>query len=142
MTLAIIWFGNETATAQNVIVQKETEQKSDLPQKNEREEKIFDVVEQPPHFPGGSQAMMDYLSKNVKYPKVAEQLAIQGRVIMAFVVEEDGSITNVKVVRGVHPSLDKEAIRVVEAMPKWIPGKQNGQYVRVKYNLPVTFKLP
>ena len=142
LTLAIIWLGNETATAQNVLNQKKSEQKSDFPKKNEIEEKIFDVVEQPPKFPGGNKALMDYLSKNVKYPKVAEQLAIQGRVIMAFVVEEDGTITNVKVVRGVHPSLDKEAIRVVEAMPKWIPGKQNGQYVRVKYNYPVTFKLP
>ncbi len=142
MTLAIIWFGNETATAQNVVNQKESEQKSAFPKKNEIEEKIFDVVEQPPKFPGGNLALLDYLSNNVQYPRDAEEEGKQGRVVVAFVVEKDGTITNVKVVRSVYPSLDNEAVRIVAAMPKWIPAKQNGEYVRVKYNLPVTFKLP
>ena len=107
----------------------------------EVEQKIFDVVEQPPSFPGGNAALMSWLSSNIHYPPVAEENNIQGRVVMSFVVEPDGSVSNVQVVRGVDPSLDKEATRVVKAMPKWVPGKQNGQAVRVKYNLPVTFKL-
>ena len=107
----------------------------------EVEQKIFDVVEQPPAFPGGNAALMSWLSSNIHYPPVAEENNIQGRVVMSFVVEPDGSVSNVQVVRGVDPSLDKEATRVVKAMPKWVPGKQNGQAVRVKYNLPVTFKL-
>ena len=98
-------------------------------------------MEQPPSFPGGNAALMSWLSSNIHYPPVAEENGIQGRVVVSFVVEPDGSITNVQVVRGVDPSLDKEAVRVTKAMPKWQPGKQNGQAVRVKYNLPVTFKL-
>ena len=105
------------------------------------ETKIFEVVEQMPSFPGGDAALMQFLSKNIKYPVVAEENGIQGRVIATFVVERDGSITDVKVVKSVDPSLDKEAIRVVKSMPKWIPGKQNGSAVRVKYTVPVTFRL-
>ena len=105
------------------------------------ETKIFEVVEQMPSFPGGDAALMQFLSKNIKYPVVAEENGIQGRVIATFVVERDGSITDVKVVKSVDPSLDKEAIRVLKSMPKWIPGKQNGQAVRVKYTVPVTFRL-
>ena len=86
-------------------------------------------------------ALMQYLGSHIKYPTVAEENGIQGRVICTFVVERDGSITDVKVARSVDPSLDKEAVRVVSSMPKWIPGKQNGSAVRVKYTLPVTFKL-
>ena len=107
----------------------------------EEETKVFDVVEQMPQFPGGPNALFEYLSKNIKYPVVAEENGIQGRVIVTFVVERDGSITDVKVVKSVDPSLDKEAQRVVKSMPKWIPGKQNGSPVRVKYTVPVTFKL-
>jgi protein TonB len=109
--------------------------------KQEVAQKVWDVVEQQPSFPGGNAALMSWLSSNIHYPPVAEENGIQGRVVVSFVVEPDGSISNVQVVRGVDPSLDKEAIRVTKAMPKWIPGKQNGQAVRVKYNLPVTFKL-
>ncbi len=105
------------------------------------ETKIFEVVEQMPSFPGGDAALMQFLSKNIKYPVVAEENGIQGRVIATFVVERDGSITDVKVVKSVDPSLDKEAIRVLKSMPKWIPGKQNGSAVRVKYTVPVTFRL-
>ena len=107
----------------------------------EEETKVFDVVEQMPSFPGGDAALMQYLSSHIKYPVVAEENGIQGRVIATFVVERDGSITDVKVVKSVDPSLDKEAIRVLKSMPKWIPGKQNGSAVRVKYSVPVTFRL-
>ena len=105
------------------------------------EYKVFEVVEQMPSFPGGDVALMQYLSKNIKYPPVAEEMGIQGRVICSFVVERDGSVSDIRIKRSVDPSLDKEAMRVVSAMPKWIPGRQNGQMVRVKYNLPVTFRL-
>ena len=107
----------------------------------EEETKVFDVVEQMPSFPGGPSALMQYLSSNIKYPVVAEENGVQGRVVCTFVVEKDGSITDVRVVKSVDPSLDKEAMRVVKSMPKWIPGKQNGSAVRVKYTVPVTFRL-
>ena len=107
----------------------------------EEENKVFDVVEQMPSYPGGMSALMQYLSSNIKYPVIAEENGIQGRVICTFVVERDGSITDVKIAKSVDPSLDKEAMRVVSKMPKWIPGKQNGSAVRVKYTLPVTFRL-
>ena len=107
----------------------------------EEETKVFDVVEQMPSFPGGDAELMKFLSTHIKYPVVAEENGIQGRVIATFVVERDGSISDVKVIKSVDPSLDKEAIRVLKSMPKWIPGKQNGSAVRVKYTVPVTFKL-
>ena len=107
----------------------------------EEETKIFTVVEQMPSFPGGEAALMQYLSKNIKYPPFAEENNIQGRVICTFVVERDGSVSDIRIARSVDPSLDKEAIRVVSGMPRWIPGRQNGQMVRVKYTLPVTFRL-
>ena len=107
----------------------------------EEETKVFDVVEQMPSFPGGPSALMQYLSSNIKYPVVAEENGVQGRVVCTFVVERDGSITDVRVIKSVDPSLDKEAVRVVKSMPKWIPGKQNGSAVRVKYTVPVTFRL-
>ncbi len=105
------------------------------------ENKVFDVVEQMPSFPGGNGALMSYLSSNVKYPVVAQENGVQGRVVVSFVVEKDGSITDVQVVRSVDPSLDREAARVVRSMPRWNPGKQNGSAVRVKYNVPVSFRL-
>ena len=92
-------------------------------------------------FKGGNQAVMDYLRNAIKYPPVAEENGIQGRVVCTFVIERDGSITDVKVVRSIDPSLDKEAIRVIKSMPRWIPGKQNGSNVRVNFTLPITFKL-
>jgi protein TonB len=107
----------------------------------EEENKVFDVVEQMPSYPGGNGALMQYLSSHIKYPVIAEENGIQGRVICTFVVERDGSITDVRIAKSVDPSLDKEAMRVVSSMPKWIPGKQNGSAVRVKYTLPVTFRL-
>ena len=105
------------------------------------ENKIFDVVETSPSFPGGPDACQEWLRRNIHYPPVAEENNIQGRVVVSFVVEPDGSLSNIAVVKGVDPSLDKEAVRVVSAMPKWNPGKQNNVCVRVKYNLPVPFKL-
>ncbi len=107
----------------------------------EEENKVFDVVEQMPSFPGGTAALMQYLSSNVRYPAVAEENGIQGRVTVQFVVEKDGSVTDVKTLKSVDPSLDREAERVVKSMPKWIPGKQNGSAVRVKYFVPVVFRL-
>ena len=125
--------GGEVLKAKEVIAQPE-------PPKEE-ETKVFEVVEVMPTFPGGQQALFEWLSKNIKYPVVAEENGVQGRVIVTFVVERNGSITDVQVAKSVDPSLDKEAVRVVKAMPHWIPGKQNGSAVRVKFTLPVTFRL-
>ncbi|CAK7004592.1 MAG: hypothetical protein PETM_00139 [Petrimonas sp.] len=104
-------------------------------------EEIFVVVEEQPEFPGGNTAMMKFLSDNIKYPVIAQENGIQGRVITNFVVERDGSISDVQVVRGVDPSLDKEAIRVIQSMPKWKAGRQRGSAVRVRFTLPVVFRL-
>ena len=109
--------------------------------KPEVSNKVFDVVEEMPHFPGGAAALQAFLSSNTKYPAVARENGVQGRVIVSFVVERDGSITDVRVVRSVDPSLDREASRVVRSMPRWSPGKQNGSAVRVKYTVPVVFRL-
>ena len=124
-------------------IMKVTERVADEPvaPKPEVEKKIFEVVEQQPSFPGGQGALMSYLNSHINYPAVAQENGVQGRVIVQFVVEPDGSISQVKVARGVDPSLDKEAARVVNGMPKWIPGKQNGQAVRVRFTLPVQFRL-
>ena len=130
--------GNDDAAGE-VLKAKEVIAQPEPPK--EEETKVFDIVEQMPSFPGGQAALMSYLSNNIKYPQIAMENGVQGRVVCTFVVERDGSITDIRVVRGVDPSLDKEAIRVLKAMPHWIPGKQNGSAVRVKYTVPVTFKL-
>ncbi|MBP8757648.1 MAG: energy transducer TonB [Prevotella sp.] len=109
--------------------------------KEEVTNKVFDVVEVMPSFPGGQGALMSYLNSHTKYPVVAQENGVQGRVTVSFVVERDGSITDVHVVRSVDPSLDREAARVISSMPNWQPGKQNGSAVRVKFNVPVQFKL-
>ena len=109
------------------------------PKQEEEQNKIFEVVEQQPQFPGGS--VNGWLADHIKYPVVAAENGIQGRVVVQFVVERDGSVSQVRVVRGVDPSLDKEAQRVISSMPKWIPGKQNGQSVRSRFTVPVTFRL-
>ncbi|RNC65894.1 energy transducer TonB [Proteiniphilum sp. X52] len=111
------------------------------PKQEEVTEEIFVVVEEQPEFPGGNAAMMKFLSDNIRYPVIAQENGISGRVICNFVVERDGSITDVQVVRGVDPSLDREAIRVIQQMPKWKPGKQRGSAVRVRFTLPVVFRL-
>lgn len=99
------------------------------------------IVERRPEFPGGQKALMEFLKSNLIYPKVARDSSIQGRVIVKFTVEKDGTITDVEVVRGVHPALDEEAVRVVSMMPKWKPGTQMGDIVRTKFTLPVLFKI-
>ncbi|MBQ0033727.1 MAG: energy transducer TonB [Bacteroidales bacterium] len=111
-------------------------------EEEEVEEEVFVVVEKMPEFPGGQAALFKFLSENVKYPVIAQENGIQGRVICQFVVNKDGSIVDVEVVRtGGDASLDKEAVRVIKSMPKWHPGQQRGKPVRVKYTVPVNFKL-
>lgn len=124
LTMFVLLFSFMTSTAQT--------KKNDM---------VFDVVEVMPQFPGGQIAMLQYLMKNIKYPEQAVKEGIQGRVTVRFIVEKDGSISDVKPVLSVHPLLNKEAVRVVKSMPKWTPGKQNGKPVRVRFNLPVMFKL-
>jgi len=105
------------------------------------EEEIFTVVENPPSFPGGQKKLFEYLSKNVKFPPAAKANGIQGRVFVNFTVWKDGSIRDIKIIRGVHDLLDKEAIRVVKSFPNWQPGKQRGKAVPVSFNLPINFQL-
>ncbi len=105
------------------------------------EQEIFQIVEEMPSYPGGEAKLMEYVAKNIKYPQIARETGIQGRVFVGFVVEPDGSVSNVKVLRGIGGGCDEEAMRVVKSMPKWKPGKQRGKAVRVSYMLPVNFKL-
>lgn len=104
-------------------------------------QKVFDTVEQMPEYPGGMQAMIEFLQTNMKYPEDAEKQKVEGRVMVQFVVETDGSVSDVHVAKQVFPSLDAEAIRVVKAMPNWTPGKEKGRVVRVKYLLPIVFRM-
>jgi len=124
LTMLVLLFSFMTSTAQT--------KKNDM---------VFDVVEVMPQFPGGQIAMLQYIMENMKYPKQAMKEGIQGRVAVSFIVEKDGSISDVKPILSVHPLLNKEAVRVVKSMPKWTPGKQNGKPVRVRFNLPIMFKL-
>ncbi len=123
----------------------DTEFEEYVPPEEEEEEveeqPIFTVVESMPEFPGGRAALMKYLAEHIKYPPYAKEAGIQGRVFINFVVEKDGSITNVKVLRGIGGGCDEEAVRVVKNMPKWKPGMQRGKPVRVSFNLPVKFTL-
>ena len=121
-------FGLTTVSAQKTVVAKKNQE-------------VFDVVEQMPEYPGGQAALFEYLSKNIKYPADAEKKKVEGKVFVTFVVDTDGKITDVSLMRKVFPSLDAEAIRVISAMPNWIPGKQKGQVVRVKYTVPIMFRL-
>ena len=105
------------------------------------EQEIFQIVEEMPAFPGGEGKLMEYVAKNIKYPQIARETGIQGRVFIGFVVEPDGSVSNVKLLRGIGGGCDEEAMRVVKSMPKWKPGKQRGKAVRVSYQIPVFFKL-
>ena len=117
-------FGLTTVSAQKTVVAK----------KNQK-------VEQMPEYPGGQAALFEYLSKNIKYPADAEKKKVEGKVFVTFVVDSDGKITDVSLLKKVFPSLDAEAIRVISAMPNWIPGRQKGQAVRVKYTVPIMFRL-
>lgn len=121
-------FGLTTVSAQKTVVAKKNQQ-------------VFDVVEKMPEYPGGQAALFEYLQNNVKYPADAEKKKVEGRVLVTFVVNTDGSITDIEVVRKTFPSLDAEAVRVISGMPRWKPGEQKGQKVRVKYTVPLTFRL-
>ena len=121
-------FGFTTASAQKTVV-------------SQKNEKVFDVVEQMPEYPGGMQALFEFLKENIKYPEDAQKQKVEGRVLAKFIVETDGSISNIEVVKHAFPSLDAEAVRVIQAMPKWAPGKQKGQAVRVKFVVPINFNL-
>ena len=121
-------FGLTTVSAQKTVVAK-------------KNQKVFDVVEQMPEYPGGQAALIEYISNNVKYPDDAAKKKVAGKVFVTFVVDTDGKITDVSLLRKVFPSLDAEAIRVISGMPNWIPGKQKGQVVRVKYTVPIMFRL-
>ena len=117
-----------TVSAQKTVVSK-------------KNQKVFDVVEQMPEFPGGMEALFKYMAENMKYPEDAKKQQVEGRVLVQFIVETDGSVSNTEVLMRVFPSLDAEAVRVISGMPKWIPGKQNGKAVRVKYTIPVSFRF-
>lgn len=119
----------------------EREQRQITNQPPQEPNKVFDIVEVMPQFPGGNSELMRYLGTNIKYPTIAAENGIQGRVVLKFVVSKDGSISNIQIVRSLDPSCDKEAIRVIKGMPKWIPGMQNGHPVAVYFTLPVLFKL-
>lgn len=128
----------------NKTAQSATEQVRDEPSGKPQQasgSNVYETVEQMPSFPGGTSGLMRFLSENVHYPAVAQENGVQGRVIVSFIVEKDGRVSNASVVRLVDPSLDKEALRVVRSMPRWTPGKINGEAVRVKYNVPVNFRL-
>ncbi|MDH6358107.1 energy transducer TonB [Parabacteroides sp. PF5-9] len=107
----------------------------------ESAQQIFTVVEDMPQFPGGDQELLKFISRSIKYPVIAQENGIQGRVVVSFVVNRDGTVVDAEVVRGVDPALDKEALRVVNTMPKWKPGMQRGKPVRVKYTVPIMFRL-
>ena len=124
------------------VVKADEQSKTDAATAQTSKPRPFDVVEQMPEYPGGVSALFEFLSKNVKYPAAAEKAGTQGRVIVTFVVEQDGSIGEPTVIRSVSPELDAEAVRVINAMPNWKPGTQNGKAVRVKYTVPINFALP
>lgn len=121
--------GKDIADLKQVVTQAETV------------EEVFDMVEQMPTFPGGNAELMKYIGEHLKYPAIAQENGTQGRVICQFVVGRDGQVRDVMVVRSLDPYCDKEAIRVIKSMPRWIPGKQNGKAVSVKYTVPIVFKL-
>ena len=128
ITALMAVFGLTTVSAQKTVVAK-------------KNQKVFDIVEQMPEYPGGQAALFEFISKNVKYPEDAVKKKVEGKVFVTFVVDTDGKITDVSLLRKVFPSLDAEAMRVISAMPNWIPGRQKGQAVRVKYTVPIMFRL-
>jgi protein TonB len=110
-------------------------------EEEEEEAQVFFIVEDMPEFPGGEAALRNFIGTSVRYPQIAQENGIQGRVYVQFVVDRDGSVTNATIARGVDPSLDREALRVVNTLPKWKPGRQRGQTVRVSYTVPINFQL-
>ncbi len=151
--VTIIIVDNDIEVEEDITIDAEADQETEIdeyippPPAIEIEEEtveespIFIIVESMPHFPGGDAARIEYLSENLKYPTMARETNIQGKVFVTFVVEKDGSITDVKVLRGIGGGCDDEAIRVIKNMPKWIPGKQRNTPVRVQFNMPIKFML-
>ena len=139
------WSTNAVEITQNMGLRGITRIEEYVPVEVEEEEvqeqEIFQIVEEMPSFPGGEAKLMEYVAKNIKYPQIARETGIQGRVFVGFVVEPDGSISNVKLLRGIGGGCDEEAMRVIKSLPKWKPGKQRGKAVRVSYQIPVFFKL-
>ena len=143
--------GNEIVVIERTVTPQNTECNATLSEREpvempngmevDKTKKAFDVVEQMPQYPGGPAALMQFLAQNIRYPEEAHKAGVQGRVIVSFVVETDGSISEAKAVKSVSSELDAEALRVINCMPNWIPGRQNGEVVRVKYVVPVTFRL-
>lgn len=135
--------GNYEAPEEQSLVQSATKEISVVSDNDVsgKEDRIFEVVEQPAQFPGGQSGLSTWLAQNLRYPEQAMDNDIEGKVIVKFTVEKDGTITNPVIARGVDKDLDKEAIRIVKKMPKWVPGRNNGVPVRSKFTLPVAFKL-
>jgi TonB family protein len=121
--------------------QKSVPSGSETSQATVADNNVYVIVEEMPEFPGGSSALLDFINKNMLYPQEAREKGEQGRVVVEFVVTQEGRIINPKIVRNVSESIDKEALRVISLMPHWKPGKQNGRPVNVRYNLPLTFSL-
>ena len=132
LVLLVIVFAPVGANAQNKKVKKAQTHKDTT-----ADDKVYKVCEQMPTYEGGDAALMKYIGENLKYPEEAKKRGLQGRVVVGFIIEKDGSLTNFKVLRAVDRALDAEALRVVKGMPKWIPGRQNGKRVRVRYLLPI-----
>ncbi len=128
---AIVYFGINT----------EVKSQTDNAKTEKQKGSVFVVVEEMPKYPGGVDAQVKFLTNNVKFPELARKEGVTGKVYVTFVIEKDGSVSNVRVIRGIGSGCDEEAIRVVKAMPKWIPGKQKGKTVRVQFNLPIVFNL-
>ena len=145
--LLLALLGSMGVTAQTNKATQSNGQPMSLPSSNEEDSisgrefvgKVYDVVEEQPSFPGGQTALMSWISENFHYPSTCE--SISGRMVISFIVEPDGSLTHFQVERQLDPELDEEAVRLVKAMPKWIPVKHNNQPVRAKFTLPITFKL-
>ncbi len=123
------------------VVMKGGKEAIPVPPVKETEDKVFGVIEQMASFPGGNRALREFLSKNLKYPEKAAEEGVQGRVICRFELDEKGYISNIKVAKHIHPLLDAEAVRVISVMPRWIPAKQNGEPVKTRYTIPITFRL-
>ena len=128
--------GNDEANGKDIADLKQV-----VTQAEPAKEEVFDMVEQMPTFPGGNAELMKYIAEHLKYPAIAQENGTQGRVICQFVIGKDGQVRDVDVVRSLDPYCDKEAIRVIKSLPRWIPGKQNGKAVSVKYTVPIVFKL-
>ena len=135
---------NQTSTIENKDVKKEASPQKAKNKKVDVVEvygEIYEYVEQMPIFPGGQEALFNFLNKNIKYPPIAERKGIQGRVLVTFVITKEGIVTNVNIAKSVDPSLNKEALRVIRMLPDWTPGRKDGKVVNVKFTVPVSFNL-